>query len=94
MEIGKRRRELNMKITAAGLGYVGLSIAVLLAQHNDVTAIDISKERVDLVNSGKSPIEDEEIKKYLSEGNLTLKATTQSHMRQTIKIHQYKHHGV
>ena len=65
-----------MKITVAGLGYVGLSIAVLLAQHNDVTAIDISKERVDLVNSGKSPIEDEEFKKYLAEGNLKLKATT------------------
>ena len=71
-----------MKITVAGLGYVGLSIAVLLAQHNDVTAIDISKERVDLVNSGKSPIEDEEFKKYLAEGNLKLKA---------IRSHRYSY---
>ena len=48
-----------MKITVAGTGYVGLSMAVLLAQHNDVTAVDIIPEKVELLNSRKSPIADE-----------------------------------
>lgn len=64
-----------MKITVAGLGYVGLSNAVLLAQKHDVTAFDISPERVGLVNSRKSPIIDTEIEQYLSEKPLTLTAT-------------------
>jgi UDPglucose 6-dehydrogenase len=59
----------------AGLGYVGLSNAVLLAQKNQVVAIDISPERVDAVNSGKSPIVDPEIEDFLSNGNLDLTAT-------------------
>ena len=56
-----------MKIAVAGTGYVGLSIATLLAQHNDVTAVDVVQEKVDLINNGKSPIQDEYIERYLSE---------------------------
>lgn len=64
-----------MKIAVAGTGYVGLSIATLLAQHNDVTAVDVIPEKVDLLNRKKSPIQDEYIEKYLAEKPLTLKAT-------------------
>ena len=64
-----------MKISVAGTGYVGLSIATLLAQHNEVTAVDIVKERVDLVNSKKSPIQDDYIEEYLANKPLSLKAT-------------------
>lgn len=62
-------------ITIAGTGYVGLSNAILLAQHNHVTAVDILPQKVDLINSGKSPIADKEIEEYLSKGNLNLTAT-------------------
>jgi len=65
-----------MKITVAGTGYVGLSMAVLLAQHNEVTSIDIIKERVELVNNRKSPIVDAEIEKFLQNKELNLHATT------------------
>ncbi len=65
-----------MRITIAGLGYVGLSNAVLLAQHNTVTAVDIAKEKVEMVNQRKSPIIDKEIQEYLSEKKLDLTATT------------------
>ena len=64
-----------MKIAVAGTGYVGMSIATLLAQYNEVVAVDIVPERVDLVNSGKSPIQDEYIEKYLAEKELNLHAT-------------------
>ena len=64
-----------MKISVAGTGYVGLSIATLLAQHNDVTAVDVVPARVDLVNSKKSPIRDEYIEVYLAHKPLSLKAT-------------------
>ena len=64
-----------MKIAVAGTGYVGLSIATLLAQHNDVTAVDVIPEKVDLINSRKSPIQDDYIEKYLAEKDLRLKAT-------------------
>ncbi|WP_278520918.1 nucleotide sugar dehydrogenase [Mitsuokella jalaludinii] len=64
-----------MKIAVAGTGYVGLSLAVLLAQHNDVTAVDIQPEKVDLINHGKSPIRDEYIEKFLAEKPLNLRAT-------------------
>lgn len=64
-----------MKIAVAGTGYVGLSNAVLLAQHNDVLAVDIIREKVDLINSRRSPIEDKEISEFLSEKKLSLKAT-------------------
>lgn len=64
-----------MKVAVAGTGYVGLSIAVLLAQHHTVTAVDIIPEKVDLINSRKSPIQDEYIEKYLAEKQLDLTAT-------------------
>ena len=64
-----------MKIAVAGTGYVGLSNAVLLAQHNDVFAVDIIQEKVDLINSRQSPIEDKEISEFLREKKLNLKAT-------------------
>lgn len=59
---------MNKKIAVAGTGYVGLSIATLLAQHNKVTAVDIVPEKVDMINAGKSPIQDEYIEKFLAEG--------------------------
>lgn len=65
-----------MKIAVAGLGYVGLSNAVLLAQHNEVTAVDVSAARVDLVNARKSPIVDAEIEDFLAHKPLSLTATT------------------
>ena len=65
----------TMKISVAGTGYVGLSIATLLAQHNDVTAVDVVPARVDMVNNKKSPIRDEYIEDYLAHKNLSLKAT-------------------
>lgn len=64
-----------MKIAVAGTGYVGLSIATLLAQHHKVMAIDIIPEKVDMINNRKSPIQDEYIEKYLSEKKLDLTAT-------------------
>ncbi len=65
----------NMKIAVAGTGYVGLSIATLLAQNHEVYAVDIIPEKVDLINNKKSPIQDEYIEKYLAEKELNLKAT-------------------
>ncbi len=65
-----------MKIAVAGTGYVGLSIAILLSQHNDVVAVDIQKDKVDMINRRQSPIQDEYIEKYLSEQKLSLLATT------------------
>lgn len=65
-----------MRITVAGTGYVGLSNAILLAQHNEVIALDIDKEKVDMINNRKSPIIDAEIEEYLSTKDLNLKATT------------------
>lgn len=64
-----------MKIAIAGTGYVGLSMAVLLAQHNSVTAVDIIPEKIDMINRRKSPIQDEYIEKYLAEKELDLTAT-------------------
>ena len=64
-----------MKIAVAGTGYVGLSIATLLAQHNQVTAVDVIREKVDLINNRRSPIQDEYIEKYLAEKELDLTAT-------------------
>ena len=65
----------NLKIAVAGTGYVGLSIAVLLAQHNTVKAVDIIPEKVEMINQKKSPIQDEYIEKYLAEKELNLEAT-------------------
>ena len=64
-----------IKIAVAGTGYVGLSIATLLAQHNEVMAVDIVPEKVDLINNRRSPIQDEYIEKYLAEKELNLTAT-------------------
>ena len=64
-----------MNIAVAGTGYVGLSIATLLAQHNHVTAVDVIPEKVELINNKKSPIQDEYIEKYLAEKELDLTAT-------------------
>ena len=69
-ELGRK-----MKIAVAGTGYVGLSIATLLAQHHTVWAVDIVPEKVELINSRKSPIQDEYIEKYLAEKELDLTAT-------------------
>ena len=68
-------RKTDYKIAVAGTGYVGLSIATLLSQHHQVTAVDIIPEKVDLINNHKSPIQDEYIEKYLAEKNLNLTAT-------------------
>lgn len=72
-----------MKIAIAGTGYVGLSLAVLLAQHNYVVAVDIVQEKVDLINSKKSPIIDAELSQYLAEKNLDLVATTDARLAYT-----------
>ena len=64
-----------MKIAVAGTGYVGLSIAVLLSQHNEVTAVDIIPEKVDMINKRISPIRDKEIEDYLASKPLNLTAT-------------------
>ena len=64
-----------MRICVSGIGYVGLSNAVLLAQHNDVVAIDIVPAKVDMLNARQSPIEDVELAHYLATKTLTLKAT-------------------
>ena len=66
----------NLKIAVAGTGYVGLSLATLLAQHHKVVAVDIIPEKVELINKRKSPIQDEYIEKYLKEKKLDLTATT------------------
>ena len=66
----------DLKIAVAGTGYVGLSIATLLAQNHNVTAVDIVPEKVEKINRKESPIQDEYIEKYLAEKNLDLIATT------------------
>lgn len=74
-EVRKDFLDKKYNIAVAGTGYVGLSIATLLSQHNHVTAVDIIKEKVDLINDRKSPIQDEYIEKYLEEKDLDLTAT-------------------
>lgn len=71
---------MNMKIAVAGTGYVGLSLATLLAQHNEVKAVDIIPEKVELINNKKSPIQDDYIEKYLAENDLNLVATLDAEM--------------
>ena len=73
-----------MNITVVGLGYVGLSNAVLLAQHNNVRALEIVERKVDLINQGLSPIKDKEIEEFLANGNLQLEATSD-------KVYAYGH---
>ena len=65
----------DYKIAVAGTGYVGLSIATLLSQYHQVTAVDIIPEKVDMINNRKSPIQDDYIEKYLAENELNLTAT-------------------
>lgn len=74
-EINKMKSPSPLNIAVAGTGYVGLSIATLLAQHKHVTAVDIIPEKVDLINNRKSPIQDDYIEKYLAEKDLDLTAT-------------------
>ncbi len=69
-----------MKIAVAGAGYVGMSIAVLLSQHHEVTIIDILPHKVNLINQKKSPIKDDEIERFLAEKPLNLIATTDGDM--------------
>ncbi|MEK5772424.1 UDP-glucose 6-dehydrogenase, partial [Acinetobacter variabilis] len=66
---------MNKSICVVGLGYVGLSNAILLSQRNNVIAIDTDKHRIDLINQKKSPIQDVEINSYLKDHNLNLTAT-------------------
>ena len=68
----------DLKIAVAGTGYVGLSLAILLAQHHEVVAVDIVSEKVELINNKKSPIQDEYIEKYLAEKDLNLTASLDS----------------
>lgn len=77
---------MNKKIAVAGTGYVGLSIATLLAQNNHVMAVDIIPEKVEMINNRKSPIQDEYIEKYLAEKNLTSlqRLTQRAHTRTQI----------
>ena len=78
IEIKFRRmlgHEKEYRIAVAGTGYVGLSIATLLSQHHQVTAVDIIPEKVDMINNRKSPIQDDYIEKYLAEKELNLTAT-------------------
>ena len=76
IEIYDKMVDNSIKIAVAGTGYVGLSIATLLSQHHQVTAVDVVPEKVDLINNRKSPIQDDYIEKYLAEKELNLKATT------------------
>jgi len=71
---------MNKVIAVAGTGYVGLSNAILLAQHNEVYAVDVVPEKVEMINAGKSPIVDKEIQQYLSEKDLNLTATLDGEM--------------
>lgn len=72
-----------MNISVAGTGYVGMSIATLLAQHNEVTCVDVVPERVDLVNNKRSPIQDDYIEDYLANKQLNLKATLDQYANRT-----------
>ena len=68
----------NIKIAVVGMGYVGLSLAIMLAQHHEVLAVDIDTEKVELINKKCSPLKDEYVEKYLKETELHILATTDS----------------
>jgi len=73
--VGKINNNMNKKIAVAGTGYVGISNAILLAQHNEVVALDIIPEKVDMLNNKQSPIDDKEIEEYLTNKELNIRAT-------------------
>jgi len=77
-----------MKIAVAGTGYVGLSIATLLAQNHEVIALDINRARIDKINRRELPIEDSEIEKFFKEKSLNLTATLNGDSRQGSRIHR------
>lgn len=77
---GRKGRIMLMKIAIAGTGYVGLSNAILLAQHHQVHAVDIIEEKVNMINQGKSPLADKEIEEYLANASLNLTATTDAEL--------------
>jgi UDPglucose 6-dehydrogenase len=79
VRVNNNKGEFKMKITVSGAGYVGLSNAILLAQHNEVIALDIIQEKVDMINNKKSPIIDAEIEDYLANKELNLQATTDNY---------------
>ena len=79
MKNSEERCELILKIAIAGTGYVGLANGVLLAQHNEVVALDIIQEKVDMLNKGISPIRDEDISAFLKKEDLNFHATTDVH---------------
>ena len=74
----------KLRIAVAGTGYVGLSIATLLAQHHKVTAVDVVPEKVELINNKKSPIQDEYIEKYLAEKDIDLTAMLNAEMAYSV----------
>ena len=74
-----KRFTKDMKIAVAGTGYVGLSIATLLAEHNEVTAVDVIAEKVEMINRRESPIQDSYIEEYLKHPTLKLRATLDAH---------------
>lgn len=76
VDLTASKRKFYMRIAAAGIGYVEMFIAVLLAQHNQVTAVDILLQKVVLINQKKSPIQDDEIEHFFAEKPLNLVATT------------------
>ena len=80
----------KIKIAVAGTGYVGLSIATLLSQHHEVVAVDVVPEKVELINSRRSPIQDEYIEKYLAEKELNLKATTDGALRERFLVDHHR----
>ena len=92
----------NYKVAVAGTGYVGLSIATLLSQHHQVTAVDIVPEKVALINDHKSPIQDDYIEKYLAEKDLDLTAKTvrksavtqAKHLKRFVQAMRHLQHSV
>ena len=75
LSMNLKKNNSVVKITISGTGYVGMSMATLLSQHNEVVAVDIIPEKVEMINNRKSPIQDDYIEKYLSEKSLNLRAT-------------------
>lgn len=92
LEVMKNLHGKKYNIAVAGTGYVGLSIAVLLSQHNHVTAVDIIPEKVEMINNRKSPIQDEYIEKYLAEKELDMTATLNTKQHTAMRISSLLQH--